>query len=171
MTTRTKSSITQNGRTIYLNNKELLVAVKDSKAKGEMNDTLARMLQLLCSKYAMKGNFINYSYNEDMQSYAMFMLIRTWHRFDPNISDNPFAFFTQCIKNSFIQYLNSEKRHRLIRDKLLIEQGLNPSYGFDDDDGNEESPPVITEGTDPDNSNPIHNSISEDYDTNNNSDE
>lgn len=129
----TKTSITQGGRTIYLSNKELLAEVKLSKEKGRMSDMLARMLQLLCSKYAKKGNFVNYSYNEDMQAYAMMMLVRTWNSFDPEKSNNPFAFFTQCIKHSFIQYLNQEKRQRDVRDALLVDIGLNPSYGYEGD--------------------------------------
>lgn len=130
-----KSSVTQNGKTIYLTNKEMLAELKRCKKKGQMSDMLARMLQLLCSRYAKKGNFINYSYNEDMQGYAMMMLVRTWNSFDPDKSSNPFAFFTQCIKNSFIQYLNQERKQRDVRDLMLIDQGLNPSYGYDDGDG------------------------------------
>jgi DNA-directed RNA polymerase specialized sigma24 family protein len=129
-----KNSITQAGKVIYLNNKELLAEVKKSKKKGQMSDALAKMLQLLCSKYAKKGNFVNYSYNEDMQAYAMMMLVRTWNSFNPEKSNNPFAFFTQCVKNSFIQYLNHEQRQRDVRDLLLIDSGLNPSYGYDDND-------------------------------------
>jgi len=80
------------------------------------------------------------TYNDDMQAYAMLMLVRTWNSFDPKKSQNPFAFFTQCIKNSFIQYLNQEKRHRNIRDELLLDQGLNASFGFggDGEDGDGE---------------------------------
>lgn len=117
----------------YLNNKELLIAVRESKENGKMSAKLARMLQLLCSKYANKGNFVNYSYNEDMQAYAMMMLVRTWASFDPNKSNNPFAFFTQCIKHSFIQYLNQEKRQRTIRDLVLVDQGLNPSFTYQEE--------------------------------------
>ena len=127
-----KASFTQAGKTFYLSNKELLAAVIEAKEKGFMTDKLARMLQLLCSKYAKKGSFINYSYNDDMQSYAMMMLVRTWHSFNPEKTNNPFAFFTQCIKNSFIQYLNQERRQRSIRDELLIDQGLNPSFNYTD---------------------------------------
>lgn len=131
-----KNSITVAGKVIYLSNKELLAEIKRAKVLGEMTNALALMLQLLCSKYAKKGNFINYSYNEDMQSYAMMMLVRTWNSFNPEKSNNPFAFFTQCIKNSFIQYLNQEKRQRDVRDVMLIDQGLNPSYGFADGHSN-----------------------------------
>lgn len=127
-----RNSITQDGTTVYLTNKELLAEIKRSKTAGEMSNMLARMLQLLCSKYAKKGNFVGYSYNDDMQSYAMMMLVRTWKSFDPEKSSNPFAFFTQCIKNSFIQYLKQEQGQRRVRDLLLINQGLNPSYNFSD---------------------------------------
>jgi hypothetical protein len=127
-----RNSVTQSGKTVYLTNKEMLAELKRCKKKGQMSDILARMLQLLCSRYAKKGNFVGYSYNEDMQCYAMMMLVRTWNSFDPEKSSNPFAFFTQCIKNSFIQYLNQERRQRDVRDLMLIDQGLNPSYGFED---------------------------------------
>lgn len=125
-----KESFAQAGKTFYLTNKELLAAVIEAKQKGFMTDKLARMLQLLCSKYAKKGSFVNYSYNDDMQSYAMMMLVRTWHNFNPEKTNNPFAFFTQCIKNSFIQYLNQERRQRTIRDQMLIDQGMNPSFNY-----------------------------------------
>jgi len=114
----------------YLNNKDLLAEVINSKEKGEMSHRLAHMLQTLCARYGRRGNFANYTYNEDMQAYAMYMLVRTWNSFNPEKSNNPFAFFTQCIKNSFIQYLNSEKRHRNIRDGLMVDKGLNPSYTY-----------------------------------------
>lgn len=70
------------------------------------------------------------TYNEDMQAYAMMSLVKTWNNFNPERSSNPFAFFTQCIKNSFIQYLKLEKRQRVIRDELLVDSGLTPSYNY-----------------------------------------
>lgn len=158
-----KDFITQAGKTIYLSNKELLIAVKESKEKGYMMDKLARMLQLLCSKYAKKGNFVNYSYNEDMQSYAMMMLVRTWNSFNPEKSNNPFAFFTQCIKNSFIQYLNHEKRQRVIRDELLVDQGMNPSFNYNDN-GSDHSVPGIEDEQDFDSMREMATLLKSEYD-------
>ena len=120
----------------YLNNKDLLIEVAKSKeniqANGQpmMTDKLAHMLQTLAARYGKKGNFAGYSYNDDMQAFAMMMLVRTWKSFDPAKSNNPFAFFTQCIKNSFIQFLNSERRQRDVRDLLLVDQGLDASYTY-----------------------------------------
>lgn len=117
-------------KTNYLNNKDLLAEVLKSKEQGQMTDKLAHMLQTLCKRYASRGNFANYTYNEDMQAYAMMMLVRTWNSFNPEKSNNPFAFFTQCVKHSFVQYLNQEKRQRVVKDELLVENGLNPSYNY-----------------------------------------
>jgi len=114
----------------YLNNKDLLQEVLTSKEQEQMTNKLAHMLTMLCSRYGRRANFANYTYNEDMQAYAMMMLVRTWKSFNPAKSNNPFAFFTQCIKNSFIQFLNSEKRHRTLRDELMVNQGLNPSFTY-----------------------------------------
>jgi len=114
----------------YLNNPDLLVEVALSKKAGKMTNKLATMLLMLCERYATKPNYVNYTYNDDMRGYAMMMICRTWHKFDHTKSNNPFAFYTQCIKHSFIQYLNQEKRQRDIRDELLIDQGMNPSFNY-----------------------------------------
>lgn len=117
-------------RANYINNKSLLAEVLASKELDRMSDKLARMLQLLTLKYSKKGNYAGYTYNEDMQAFAMMMLVKTWSAFNPEKSSNPFAFYTQCIKNSFKQYLNDEKRQRNIRDILYVDSGLTPSYSY-----------------------------------------
>lgn len=70
------------------------------------------------------------TYNDDMQGYASMMLVKTWDKFNPEKSSNAFAFFTQCVKNSFIQFLKQERRQRDIRDEVLVSNGLNPSFTF-----------------------------------------
>jgi len=124
----------------YLNNKDLLAQVILSKKNGKMTNELAKMLQLLTMRYGKKGNFANYTYNDDMQSYAMLMIVKTWNGFDPAKSSNPFAWFTQCIKNSFIQYLNYEKRQRDIRDEVLVDSGMLPSYNYQHEYAEEHKP-------------------------------
>lgn len=114
----------------YLNNKDLLLELEKSREQDQMTDKLAHMLQTLAARYGKKGNYVNYSYNEDMQSFAMMGLVKTWRAFNPEKSSNPFAFFTQCIKNSFIQLLNQEAKHRTIRDEMMVDQGLDASYAY-----------------------------------------
>ena len=116
--------------TNYLNNNDLLAETVKSLDQGAMTDKLAHMLMTLVERYGKKGNFANYTYNDDMQAYALMMLVRTWQSFKPDRSRNAFAFFTQCVKNSFIQYLNQERRQRDIRDEMLVSSGLSPSHTY-----------------------------------------
>lgn len=124
----------------YINNKDLLIQLALSKEQDQMTNDLVKMLTTLCDRYGAKSNFGGYSYLDDMKAYAMYMLVRTWRAFKPEKSSNPFAFFTQCIKNSFIQFLKKERIERDIRDQLLVENGLNPSYAYGEgDDGGGDS--------------------------------
>lgn len=124
------SSIPTKRKKNYLNNADMLHQLKLSLDRGQMTDVFTNMMIMLTEKYASQGKFAGYSYIDDMKSYALLMIVRTWHKFNPAKSSNPFAFFTQCIKHSFFQYLNKEKRQRLIRDELLIFSGLNPSNTY-----------------------------------------
>ena len=116
----------------YLNNADLLAEVIKSQEQGKMNDKLAHMLQMLCDGFARKPSYVNYTYLDDMKAYAMLMLVKTWHKFNPEKSKNPFSFYTQCIYHSFIQFLHSERKQRDIRDVMLVENGMNPSFTFED---------------------------------------
>lgn len=116
----------------YLTNADLLPEVIKSKELGRMTDRLASMLVLLTESYSKKSSWFGYSYREDMVADALLNLCRNALKFDPNISKNPFAYYTQCIKTSFLQYLLDEKKHRYIRDSLLVEAGQNASFSFMD---------------------------------------
>jgi hypothetical protein len=114
----------------YLNNKDLLAEIAKSRAQDKMTNELAKMMMMLCHRYSQRGEYANYSYNDDMQSFALLTVVKVWKSFDPAKSQNPFAYFTQTIKHAFYQYLNQEKKQRDIRDELLITNGDNPSFGF-----------------------------------------
>lgn len=121
-----KSKRTKN----YLNNGDLMIEVKLSLHNEKMTNKLTHMLMMLTDRYGSQPKFSGYSFIDDMKAYALYMLCRTWNRFNPERSNNPFAFFTQCIKHSFYQYLNKEKLQRNIRDKMLVLSGMNPSHSY-----------------------------------------
>ncbi len=114
----------------YIDKKELLAEVIACKEVDVMSNKLAKMLQLIAKKFAQSRNLAGYTYSDDMQAFAMMMLVKTWRAFKPEKSSNAFAFYTQCIKNSFIQFLNQEKAHRNVRDKLIVAHGGLPSYTY-----------------------------------------
>lgn len=130
MATKQKQKRAKRKTTNYLNNRDLLAETIKSNEQDKMTEKLAQMLMKLVERYGKKGNFSGYTYNDDMQAYALMMLVRTWRSFKPERSTNAFAFFTQCVKNSFIQYLNQERRQRDIRDEMLVSKGLSPSHTY-----------------------------------------
>ena len=98
------------------------------KEQGNITNKLARMYMMLCEKYAMKFNWRGYTYNDEMRSQALLQLSQIGLQFDESKSDNPFAYYTAAITNSFTRVLNIEKRNQNIRDDILEMNNFAPSY-------------------------------------------
>ncbi len=101
---------------------------KFSKDHGQITNTLAKMYIKLCERYATRGNVRGYTYNDEMRGQAILQLTQIGLQFDESKSDNPFAYFTAAVTNSFVRIINIEKRNQVIRDDLLEMNGMNPSY-------------------------------------------
>jgi hypothetical protein len=99
-----------------------------SKTHGQITDNLARMIIKLCEKNSSRANYRGYSYKEEMIGQAIMQLCGVILQFNESRSNNPFAYATTCVDNSFIRILNIEKRNQKIRDDLLEQNGLNPSF-------------------------------------------
>jgi DNA-directed RNA polymerase specialized sigma24 family protein len=114
----------------YVTNAELIEAIAADKVAGKLSNKLAKMLWMIAERYSYSPSFAGYSFREDMVSVAVMNLCANWYKFDPAKSDNPFAFYTTAAYRSFLQYLADEKKHREIRDSLLVEAGANPSFNY-----------------------------------------
>jgi hypothetical protein len=99
-----------------------------NKDHGKMTSNLARMFIKLCERYGSKGNWRGYTYNDEMRSQALLQLSQVGLQFDESKSNNPFAYYTATITNSFTRVLNVEKRNQHLRDDILEMNSLNPSY-------------------------------------------
>jgi len=99
-----------------------------SKDHGQMTRTLATMFIKLCERYATRSNWRGYTYNEEMRGQALLQLSQIGLQFDESKSQNPFAYYTAAITNSFTRILNLEKKNQNIRDDMLEQAGLNPSW-------------------------------------------
>ena len=101
---------------------------KFNKDHGRMTDNLARMFLKLCERYATRGNVRGYTYNDEMRGQAILQLTQIGLQFDESKSDNPFAYYTAAVTNSFVRIINIEKRNQNIRDDILEMNGMNPSW-------------------------------------------
>ncbi len=99
-----------------------------SRDHGDMTAELARMFLKLCERYATRSNWRGYTYNEEMRGQALLQLSQIGLQFDESKSQNPFAYYTAAITNSFTRILNIEKKMQNIRDDILEMNGLNPSW-------------------------------------------
>jgi len=99
-----------------------------SKDHGQMTDNLGRMFMKLCDRYGTRSNWRGYTYNDEMRGAAILQLIQVGLQFDESKSQNPFAYYTAVITNSFTKILNMEKRNQNIRDDILEMNDMNPSY-------------------------------------------
>jgi hypothetical protein len=108
--------------------KGAMIAGRFCKDHGQVTNTLARMYIKLCERYATRGNVRGYTYNDEMKGQAILQLTQIGLQFNESKSDNPFAYFTAAVTNSFVRVINIEKKMQNIRDDILEMNGMNPSY-------------------------------------------
>lgn len=101
---------------------------KFSVDHGAISNKLAKMFILLVNKYGQSFNWRSYSYLEEMKGQALLQLSQIGLKFDEYRSDNPFAYYTAIMLNSFRRVLHLEKKNQDIRDDLLINSGVVPSF-------------------------------------------
>jgi hypothetical protein len=132
--------------THYVNNAEMLEAIKIYKAKlkeAKENETehpripeyLGECILKIATRLSHKVNFINYSYRDDMILDGIENCMICMNSFDPEKSSNPFSYFTQVIYFAFLRRIAKEKKQSYIKGRLIQEMPFE-SYdlqGHDDD--------------------------------------
>ena len=100
---------------------------KFSKDHGRITENLGKMYIKLSERYAQRSNWRGYTYIDEMRGQAILQLSQIGLQFDESKSENPFAYYTAAVTNSFTRILNLEKKMQNIRDDLLEGAGLTPS--------------------------------------------
>ena len=99
-----------------------------SNDHGRITPTLANMFLKLAERYSQRSNWRGYTYVDEMRSQALMQLSQIGLQFDESKSENPFAYYTAAITNSFTRILNIEKKNQNIRDDILEMNEMMPSY-------------------------------------------
>ena len=114
----------------YVNNKEFLAAMIEwnercviAKDKGESNPPITNYIGECFLKIAnhlsYRPNFINYTYREEMISDGIENCLQYVHNFNPEKSNNPFAYFTQIIYYAFLRRIQKEKKQSHVKNKII----------------------------------------------------
>ena len=132
----------------YVNNKEFLAALiklredrEIAEIRGKEKPRIPRYIGECFLKIAthlsFKPNFVNYMFKEDMISDGIENCVQYIHNFNPEKSQNPFAYFTQIIHYAFLRRIQKEKKQLVIKNKILEKTGYEQVFERDTlDDGN-----------------------------------
>ena len=132
----------------YVNNKEFLAAlikhredIEIAEIQGKDKPSIPRYIGECFLKIAthlsFKPNFVNYMFKEDMISDGIENCVQYIHNFNPEKSQNPFAYFTQIIHYAFLRRIQKEKKQLEIKNKILEKTGYEQVFERDTlDDGN-----------------------------------
>ena len=126
----------------YVNNKEFLAALilykKDvaeaeelGKPKPRITNYLGECFLKIATHLSFKPNFVNYIFKDDMISDGIENCVQYIHNFNPEKSQNPFAYFTQIIHYAFLRRIQKEKKQLEIKNKIIEKNGYEEVFHDD----------------------------------------
>ena len=120
----------------YVNNKEFLAAMveykksvdkaqKAGKKNPRVPDYVGECFLKIANHLSYRPNFINYTFRDDMISDGIENCLQYLNNFNPEKSNNPFAYFTQIIYYAFIRRIQKEKKQTTIKHKLIMDSNYD----------------------------------------------
>jgi len=119
----------------YVDNKKFLQAMieyrdkckkaeEKNRKKPEVTNYIGECFLKIANHLSYRPNFINYTYRDDMISDGIENCLQYMNNFDPDKSDNPFAYFTQIIYYAFIRRIQKEKKQMQVKAKIIANAGV-----------------------------------------------
>ena len=119
----------------YVDNKKFLEAmieyrdrVEKAKSKNrkkpEVTNYIGECFLKIANHLSYRPNFINYTYRDDMISDGIENCLQYMSNFNPEKSNNPFAYFTQIIYYAFIRRIQKEKKQQDVKAKVIANSGV-----------------------------------------------
>lgn len=133
----------------YVNNKRLYEVICEYQKQCEQHKIagnqsppipsyIGEAILLIATNLANKSSFFAYSYKDEMISDGIENCLLYLHNFNPNKTNNPFAYFTQIIKFAFIRRIDKEKKQQYIKIKnmksLMLEDVGEDLYNYTQQD-------------------------------------
>lgn len=112
----------------YVNNADFLKALVEYKAKCQeasqkglpepkIPDYIGECWMKIAEGLSHKPNFINYTYRDEMIADGIENCLMYFSNFNPEKSNNPFAYFTQIIYYAFLRRIQKEKKQLYVKYK------------------------------------------------------
>jgi len=114
----------------YVDNKLFFAEMQKWKAEIDESDEvddqppmvteyMGECFYKIATHLSYRPNFINYTYREEMISDGIENCLQYVHNFNPEKSDNPFAYFTQIIYYAFLRRIQKEKKQAHVKNKII----------------------------------------------------
>ena len=118
----------------YVDNKLFLAAMNEyrikylkaeakNRKKPIVSNYIGECFLKIANHLSYRPNFINYTYRDDMISDGIENCLQYMSNFNPEKSNNPFAYFTQIIYYAFIRRIQKEKKQQDVKAKLIAKSG------------------------------------------------
>ena len=125
----------------YVDNKEFLRAMiewKEECNKADeilpVTDYIGECFLKIANHLSYRPNFINYTYRDEMISDGIKNCLQYVKNFNPEKSNNPFAYFTQIIYYAFLRRIAKEKKQSHIKNKMIEKDTFDSYTTMDGDD-------------------------------------
>lgn len=123
----------------YVNNKEFLAALIDYRQQVELAEIrnesrpqipryIGECFLKIATHLSFKPNFVNYMFKDDMVCDGIENCVQYITNFNPEKSQNPFAYFTQIIHYAFLRRIQKEKKQLEIKNKIIERSGFNEVF-------------------------------------------
>ena len=123
----------------YVNNKEFLAAIIAYKQqivdaeqlgnpKPRIPNYIGECFLKIATHLSYKPNFVNYMFKDDMVCDGIENCVLYINNFNPEKSQNPFAYFTQIIHYAFLRRIQREKKQMEIKNKILERSGYEEVF-------------------------------------------
>jgi len=118
---------------IRLNGREIMKEDRPKRweTKPQIPKYVGECFLKIANHLSFKPNFVNYMFKEDMISDGIENCVQYIHNFNPEKSQNPFAYFTQIIHYAFLRRIQREKRQLEIKNKIIERSGFNEVFTDD----------------------------------------
>ena len=95
------------------------IAEEAEEQKPAVTNYIGECFLKIATHLSYRPNFINYTYKDDMISDGIENCLQYASNFNPEKSNNPFAYFTQIIYYAFIRRIQKEKKQTHVKNKIV----------------------------------------------------
>lgn len=94
----------------------------------QLPEFIAVCMMKMATRLSQKAGFVNYTYIDDMRGDALESCLRYIHNFNPEKSNNAFAYITQIIHNAFIRRIQKEQKQLYVKMRIVDQVDFADSY-------------------------------------------